>query len=84
MRSSGCFTGLSAENPPLNPDSGHVDEKIAKYPVHPGLNVAVADAGSGDRLQGSSETASEDDFSQNPHFLPKNSFIFQEHAFFSC
>ena len=85
MRSSGCLTGLDAENPPHNPDSGHVlkhDEKIAKYPVHPGCIVAVTDAGSGNRLQGSSETVSEDDITQNPHFLPKNSFIFQEHTFF--
>ena len=85
MRSSGCLTGLDAENPPHNPDSGHVlkhDEKIAKYPVHPGCIIAVADAGSGNRLQGSSETVSVDDISQNPHFLPKNSFIFQEHTFF--
>ena len=84
MRSSGCLTGLDAENPPHNPDSGHVlkhDEKIAKYPVHPGCIIAVADAGSGNRLQGSSETVSEDDISQNPHFLPKNIFIFQEHTF---
>ena len=79
------FDRLSAENPPQNPDSEHVfkqDEKIAKYPVHPGCSVAVADAGSGNRLQGSSEAVSEDDISQNPHFLPKNSFIFQEHTFF--
>ena len=85
MRLGGGLTGLSTENPSQNPDSEHVfkqDEKIAKYPVHPGCSVAVADAGSGNRLQGSSETISEDDISQNPHFLPKNSFIFQEHTFF--
>ena len=85
MRSSGHLTGLSAEKPPQNSDSGHMlkqDEKIAEYPVHPGLSVAVADAGSGNRLQGSSEAVSVDDISQSPHFLPKNSFIFQEHTFF--
>ena len=58
------------------------DEIIAKYPVNPGLNVAVTDTGSGNRLQGSSEAVLGDDISQNPHFLPKNSFIFQEHISF--
>ena len=56
--------------------SGHMDEKITRYPVHPGLNVAVADAGIGNSLPGSSKTISEDDISRNPHFLSKHSFIF--------
>ena len=58
------------------------DDLIVKYPDHPGFEGAETDAGSGNRVQGSSEADLGDDISRNPHFLPKNSFIFQEHAFF--
>ena len=84
MRSSGCLTGLGAENPPHNPDLGHVlkqDEKIAKYPVHPGCSVAVADAGSGNRLQGSSETISEDDIHKIRIFSRKIVLFFKSTRF---